>query len=427
MRNFHDRIGEADCGQIWQAAWQRSLVTEETKAWLVHDLGRLRSRLQILTAAFPPQTLHAVAIKANPLVEILKVVVDAGAGLEAASLEEVKLALAAGCPPARIVFDSPAKTVSEIQEALQLGIILNANSLDELERIDSLYSPANSSSRIGLRVNPEVGSGAIALTGVGASGTKFGVSLHGQRGAIVEAFHRWPWLVGLHVHIGSQGCLLSQLVQGATRLELLRQEIEISANRPLEFVDIGGGLPTIYGAGQQPPTPADYVAALADATPSLLCGPPLVTEFGRSLQAGCGLTFSRVEYVTHEGRLAVVHVGADLLLRPVYAPQDWQHEFFVLGADGQPKTGDVRDICIAGPLCFAGDILARDIPLPAVAAGDWIVIRDTGAYTLSMWSRHCSRGLPLVLGYDATAAAPVRVLRPAESPSEVVEFWSSRP
>jgi diaminopimelate decarboxylase len=75
-------------------------------------------------------------------------------------------------------------------------------------------------------------------------------------------------------------------------------------------------------------------------------------------------------------------------------------------------------------LCFGGDILAHDVPLPPVEVGDFVVIRDCGAYTLSMWSRHCSRGIPAVIGYDPQLAKPLRILRRAETPEDVVRFWS---
>jgi diaminopimelate decarboxylase len=81
-------------------------------------------------------------------------------------------------------------------------------------------------------------------------------------------------------------------------------------------------------------------------------------------------------------------------------------------------------VTIVGPLCFAGDIVGREIPLPPVEPGDWIVIRDVGAYTLSMWSRHCSRGIPAVIGYDPQGGESCRVLRRAETPEDVVRFWS---
>jgi diaminopimelate decarboxylase len=150
----------------------------------------------------------------------------------------------------------------------------------------------------------------------------------------------------------------------------------------------------------------------------------LITEFGRAIHANCGLAVSRVEYVKPAQRLAVIHLGADFLLRPVYRPEDWKHEFFVLDANGLPKSGAASPVTIAGPLCFSGDVVARDIPLPPIEPGDWIVIRDVGAYTLSMWSRHCSRGIPAVIGYDPQSSGSLRVLRHAETPADVVRFWS---
>jgi diaminopimelate decarboxylase len=75
-------------------------------------------------------------------------------------------------------------------------------------------------------------------------------------------------------------------------------------------------------------------------------------------------------------------------------------------------------------LCFAGDIIARDVMLPPIETGDWILIRDVGAYTLSMWSHHCSRGIPAVLGYEPGHKSPLRVLRKPETVDDVVRFWS---
>ena len=151
-----------------------------------------------------------------------------------------------------------------------------------------------------------------------------------------------------------------------------------------------------------------------------------MTEFGRSVQAGCGIAFSQVEYVKDRAT-AVVHFGADLFLRWVYHPHDWNHEMFVLDRLGVPKTASPVKTTIAGPLCFGGDILARDVMLPELQPGDWVGFRDVGAYTLSMWSRHCNRGLPLVLGYDPHAQPCISLLRRAEQPDDVVQFWSAAP
>jgi len=424
MNAFHQRISPRETETIWQAAAQRGLLGRPNNSVIVHDLDRLRQRLRLLGDAFPSGTLHAIAVKANPVVDILRVCVDAGCGLEAASMEEVYVARAAGCPPEKLVFDSPAKTPEEIATALQIGLHLNADNFDELSRIEQALRSGNSTSTIGLRINPEVGSGRISHTSVAGVGSKFGVSIERERDSIVHSFRSYPWLTGLHVHIGSQGIELEQLCEGANRIQELRATIESQAGRAVSTIDIGGGLPAVYREAETAPDPHGYVDCLNRQVPDLMNGSVrLMTEFGRAIQAGCGVALSRVEYVrrTPGGEpMAVIHLGADFLLRPVYRPADWSHEFLLLDGDGNLKQGKAARLTIAGPLCFGGDILARQLKMPVPQPGDWIAIRDCGAYTLSMWSRHCSRGIPNVIGYDCS---DVRLLRKAETPRDVAEFW----
>lgn len=52
-----------------------------------------------------------------------------------------------------------------------------------------------------------------------------------------------------------------------------------------------------------------------------------------------------------------------------------------------------------------------------------LMVCDVGAYTLSMWSRHCSRGIPLVVGYTNEHDARFRVLRARETPQDLAQFW----
>ncbi|MGB1699546.1 MAG: diaminopimelate decarboxylase, partial [Nannocystaceae bacterium] len=300
---------------------------------------------------------------------------------------------------------------------------------DELERLGGLLEdakPASMRARIGLRINPMVGEGAIAATSVGGRVSKFGVPLEEARSEILAAFARWPWLRGLHVHVGSQGCTVEQLISAARRIEGLVEELEARCPAQVQDVDLGGGLPVAYDSSAQPPMVEVYVAALRDACPMLMSGRyRLITEFGRAIHANCGIAVSRVEYVKRYGPTptAVVHFGADLLMRPVYNAKDWSHEFVALHPDGRRKEGPVYPHAVAGPLCFGGDFVGRDVALPALEAGDLICARDVGAYTLSMWSRHCSRSQPLVLG--ASDDASLEVLRLGETPAGVAQDWEA--
>jgi len=404
------RAPVADVASVLRMAREAGAWGPDVRAALFHDLDRLEARADELLEACPPATLHAVAIKANPVVALLRLLVDRGLGLEAASWEEVELGLAAGCPADRLVFDGPAKTEGELRRSLELGVWINADNEAELQRMVELGAPGRA--RVGLRVNPQLGEGAIAATSTVGRTSKFGVPL--DRAA--ELVAAYPFITGLHVHTGSQGCGL-ELIAAANRATA-----EVAHALGLAWLDVGGGLPVRYTAADpEPPTFGAWGEVL-----QALPGQPtmrLVTELGRSLHAGPGWALSRIETVKEVDGVPslVVHLGADFLLRRVYRPQDWDYELVVLDPDGHPRGGPTAPTHVAGPLCFSGDLLAKHRQLPHARPGDLLMIRDTGAYTLSMWSRHCSRGLPATWGYRVDGLEP---LHAGEDPAAVTRFWS---
>lgn len=411
---------------------QKDLIASDDTAVVFYDLTFLDERIKDLITAFPATALHAIAIKANPLQNILRKIKTLDVGLEAATWPELHLALEAGFTPERIVFDSPAKTTAELEFALAAGIHVNADSFAELERIEAILRRQQLRGTVGLRINPQVGTGKILSTSVAGDYSKFGVPLNEFRREIKEAFRRYAWLHGVHVHIGSQGCQVEMLITGIAKVFELVQEINADLRAPqretkINLFDLGGGLPVAYHREEKPVSMQTYRQALEMRCPQLFTPEyKLTTEFGRNMYANTGWVASRVEYVkTGKGiNTAMLHVGADLFLRECYNPQDWHHEMIVVDQTGQIKArGDEQRYVLAGPLCFAGDMLAREINLPKIEIGDWVIIQDTGAYTLSMWSRYNSRQVPKVIGYYQNGVA-FEVLKVRESLEQVLGFWA---
>lgn len=397
---------------------------ESDTAIILYDMDTLEAGWKALQGAFPQTALAAVAVKANPLPPLVTFLAARGAGAEVASLPELRLALAAGVPATRIVFDSPAKTVEELREAVRLGVHINADNLDELDRLAMIAAEADMPvPSVGLRVNPQIGLGRIRATSVAGRYSKFGVPL-AQQDRIMAAFSRYPWLCGLHVHIGSQGCPLELLVAGTAAVFDLAEAI----NRTLgpgrvRLFDIGGGLPAAYDDTALPPDARTYAAALRDRCPALFAAPyRIIMEFGRMLHAPCAVAVSRVEYVKRQAghRTAVLHLGADAFVRECYHPKAWPHRAMVLDATGKAKEGRTALWHLAGPLCFSGDFPIRRARLPQIAPGDLVVIRDVGAYTVSMWSRYNSRQIPRIVG---RFGGTFLLLRERETPEDVLRFW----
>jgi diaminopimelate decarboxylase len=417
-----------------RAAVEQGLLGPDAAVVGLLDVAGIRQSAAALRAAFdavvPPGTpvLHAFAVKATPLAPVLRLLHEAGIGAEVASPGELALVRAAGVPASRTVLDSPAKTLAELREALALGIAVNADNPQELDRLDALVRSAPTGSPLGLRVNPQVGGGAIGATSTATETSKFGVALRdeGAREWVVRAYLDRPWLTRLHAHTGSQGIPLALLARGAAETYALAEEInERAGRRQIDTLDIGGGLPVNFAAEATAPSYAQYARLLAEEVPGLFDGRyGLVTEFGRSLLAKQGTMVARVEYAKSAGgrRIAVTHAGVQVATRTVYAPEAWPLRIAAYDAKGRPKPGPEVVQDVAGPACFSGDLLAEGRALPLLEQGDYAAALDTGAYYFAHHYAYNSLVRPGIYGFapDGSGGVAFATVREPQTVAEVV-------
>jgi len=158
----------------------------------------------------------------------------------------------------------------------------------------------------------------------------------------------------------------------------------------------------------------------------------IFTEFGRAVDAKVGWLASEVEYVKQAGpkkKVAIIHAGSDFFVRECYAPADFEKRVSAFKADGTRVPDSPQVFDIAGPLCFGGDKVRRSIPFPEVEEGDYVVVHDTGANCLSLFSKHCSRSAPPVIGYwrdeSSEDGFALAVLKEGETPEDVLRFWGT--
>jgi len=420
------RIPATEYQQVYNWAREKGLIDAEDTAVYFYSLDQLDSRLTHLRQVFPERVKHAIAIKTNPLVGLLEYLQQKGFGLEAASVEEVHLALAAGCPTTDIIFDSPVKRKAEIDfcESECPRLILNANCLEELPRLAT-----RKNLRLGLRINPLIDTGAPEVFDVSQKASKFGVPIS-RRQEIIQAFLDYPDLEGLHMHIGSQISKMDATAKAVRQLYELGKDIQTARQQNkietvLTYMDIGGGFPATY----EPDTPQTgmdtLVSYIQEYCPEVFTKYEVFTEFGRFVHAHNGWVVSDVEYVTayQEQPIAMVHAGADMFVREIYQPGSPRHTMSVLDANGRLKTTEAQPVNIAGPLCFAGDFLDKDKLLANIEAGDKLVIADAGANAIGMWSRHCSRACPKVITYSLQREN-IQIIKARETIQDILRFWT---
>ena len=356
-------------------------LAEAAERWgtplYVTDLDRAAAHLASLRSAFPG-ALIAFAVKANPDPALLRRLVAEGAGCEVVNRVELELARRAGCPPDRIVMNGVGKWDDEIRAALDAGVLLNVESLDELADI---VAAADAEARIGLRLNPGLDADTHPHLATGSVTAKFGIPID----RVDEALGLLPRPTSIGAHIGSD-------IGGVEPwLALVRALEPIAARVSDAAIDLGGGFREADRA---------VLAAIARASEQHLPGRRLILEPGRSLVADAGWLLTRIVRV--QPRAGVTHLIADAgmteLLRPMLYGAD--HPVRVL------ETGAVLDaprgpITLSGPVCEAGDVLVADLrrsiapaDLARLGRGALLGIDRAGAYGAAMASNYNGRLRP---------------------------------
>ncbi|CAM5701263.1 Diaminopimelate decarboxylase OS=Streptomyces antimycoticus OX=68175 GN=SSPO_059460 PE=3 SV=1 [Streptomyces antimycoticus] len=339
-------------------------------------------------------------------------------------------ALAAGFAPQRIVYDSPSKTRAELAQALELGVAVNADNFQKLKRMDSILAGRASDSPIGVRINPQVGSGDIAAMSTATLTSKFGIALEddGNRRRIVQEFQDRPWLTWLHAHVGSQGCPLELMAEAWVLRKLSRPgpgDQRIPGRRQVVGIDIGGGLPVNFTSDDTAPNFDEYVECLRAYAPALFSGAyQIVTEFGRSLLAKNGFTAAYVEYTKTSGgrRIAITHAGAQVAARTVFMPDSWPIRITAHNPSGTSRGSDSTPghcgtVLLRWRCCGPGPVASRS------RTRSIVTLLDTGAYYFSTPFHYNSLPDPAVYAVrtDPDGNLKFDLVRRAESIQELLD------
>lgn len=121
--------------------------------------------------------------------------------------------------------------------------------------------------------------------------------------------------------------------------------------------------------------------------------------------------------------MALTHAGAQVVTHTVLLRDVWALRISAHGPDERPKTSPALRQDVAGPLCFAGDVVAHDRELPELAEGDWVVLHDAGAYCFTAAWSYNSLPRPAVHGYRAASdggGIAFATVRTAQTLDEIV-------
>ena len=368
---------------------------------VVVDESHVRARCREFGDSFP-RALWAV--KAFPLRALMRIALDEGLDLLAATGGEVDACLRAGATGERIVFHGSNKLDAEIAEAVGAGIgLLILDNEGEVGRVAAAARHAGSLQPVLLRIAPGIDVDTHAYVKTAAPDTKFGTPVAG--GLAMEALRAALAADGLdvrgiHLHLGSQLLDAAPYRAGlAAALEFLveaREELGFEAT----VLDIGGGMGVRYtdeAALGVAELAADILAELeAGCRERGLAVPRLVVEPGRAIVSGSAITLYRVGSIKEVPGIrtfVAVDGGMSDNIRPALYGAS-----YTIALASRSSDAVEREVTVVGRHCESGDVLARDVGLPGdVQRDDLLAFASTGAYEYSMASNYNRVGRPAVV------------------------------
>ncbi len=378
--------GELTCDGVALALIARHVSTP----LYVYSADRVREAHAAFSRAFAayPHSVH-YALKANSTLGIVRLFRSLGCGADANSGGEIEVALRAGFQPSEIVFTGVGKTRDELERAVALGVkAINIESEGEAARIDLIARERGVRARVAVRVNPDIDPGSHPHITTGQRRDKFGVAI-GEVPGLFHSMAGQPGLepVGLHAHLGSQIVEMDPIARVARALVDLAATLRASGVT-LRHLDLGGGLGVAYDDSPDP-DPNTYAGAILPIVRE--SGLHLLLEPGRFLVARAGVLVGRVtDRKSYPGSpdFVVLDTGMTELIRPALYGAFHQIE------EVRRREGPDAVYEIVGPLCESSDTLGRARSLGPIEVGDFVAIRDTGAYGAVMASNYNRRPMP---------------------------------
>ncbi len=331
--------------------------------------------------------LICFAVKSNANLSILRAIAELGGGADVVSEGEIRLALAAGIPPHKIIFSGVGKKTSEIVFAFQQNIHqINAECLDEVELIDEIAGNLRTCANVAIRLNPDIDGEINTKNTTGLAVNKFGIPLELAKEIDLKRM-RHVRFVGVSCHIGSGIGKLEIFVRLLDYLKRAACELK-ALGWPIKRLDIGGGLGISYSHAESFPTISEYVELINENLRDCSDDYQIICEPGRSIVANTAILVTRVLYVKQHSckTHVIVDAGMNDLIRP--AMYGCLHQIIPVVRDADAVTSKVD---IVGPVCETGDTFASDYEMQELHSGDLLAICDAGAYGMSLSSNYNAR------------------------------------
>ena len=365
-----------------------SLVEKYGTPLYIYDNNIIKKRCQVLREALPENLKIYFAVKANPNLEIIRLMSELYDGFDVASAGEAEQVIKAGVSPERISFAGPGKTVAELRYVIDQHIGgLSIESEQEFDHIRAICTQLGKTANVFVRVNPDFD---LLQSGMkmGGGPKQFGVDSE-RVPALLSAIEddRLVNFKGIHIFSGSQNLSADELLQTFEKILEYAVSLVAKTNIPLKQLNMGGGFGIPYFAHEQEldlTTVGLGLKKLLKQYGALLDNTSFIVELGRFLVGECGVYLAKILYrkmsrgqvflITdggmHHHIAASGNFGQSLVRRPM--------PITVANRQGY----SVEKAHVVGPLCTPLDTFGY-VDIPKAQVGDLVAVLNSGAYGFS--------------------------------------------
>ena len=332
-----------------------------------------------------PNVVCGWSYKTNYLQAVCAVLHQEGAIAEVVSAFEYEKARKMGIKGEDIIFNGPHKPIEALEIAAKEGATINIDHFDEITDLEKVAEKLGKQIKVGIRLNMD--------TGIHPQWSRFGFNL--ESGQALDAVKRIKAggkliLSGLHCHIGTFIIEPDAYAKEVEKMVKFKYEVEENFEYNIEFIDIGGGLPSknrLKGTYLPPdvliPSVDEYAEKVCQALyDNLRPGdfPKLILENGRAIidEAEYLITTVKASKRLPDGRKAyIADAGVNLLFTAFWYKFNIELDREVIGAN--------EPCVIYGPLCMNIDILDESALLPPLERGTRLIFSPVGAYNNTQW------------------------------------------
>lgn len=399
------------------------LIRQHGSPLFVFSESNLRDNIRAARKAFEsvyPDVRFAWSYKTNYLNAICRLFHQEGSIAEVVSGFEYEKARRNGIPGNQIIFNGPWKDPVAMLTAVDEGAMIQVDNRDEMLALARIAEERHIQIPLGIRIHVDTGTHAVW--------SKFGFNADdGEALRMIEWIHANTRLRirGIHCHVGTFMLDAGAYAIVAEKLVELALASEAAGAMPIEYLNMGGGFASHARLHGQY-LPPEQATPTFDAYAEAICGtikrfwptdrklPCLYLESGRALVDDAGYLITSVVAVKQRpvydaGRVLAAYGKGDVApaaalgaygkgpsspaslglrrnavvldagINILYTTAWYQPAIYPAAA---PATG-VQPTTVYGCLCMNIDVIREEASLPALRAGEAVVIHPVGAYNIT--------------------------------------------